>query len=76
MPVIVSIRRYGDFDMPYTVEMMEAPDVYTKQGARGLVARLEHDYKDTDNVDPVIAELKEFGFKTVKWVGLTVGGDL
>ena len=74
--VIVNIQTYGDYDKPCTERLMKAPAIYTKAGARGLVARIQHEFSESNNVNAVIAELKKFDFETVEHVDLTIGRDL
>lgn len=76
MSVIINIKQFGDFDMPMSVKLMKAPDVYTKSTASGLARRVENQFADTNDIDAVVAELKRSGFVEVTNIDLTVGRNI
>lgn len=74
--IIVNIEKYGDWDTPYTVVAMVAPQLMSKKMARALKKEAEAMFKDTDDEQVVIAYLKKQGFTTANMVTIAIGGNL
>ena len=74
--IIVNIEKYGDWDTPYTVVSMVAPQSMSKKIARELKKEAEEKFKKTDDEDEVIAYLKKQGFETCNRMSIAIGGDL
>lgn len=74
--IVVNIQTYGDFDMPGTVLTMVAPAAMSKKIAQTLKKEAEEMFKDTNDVDGVIAYLKDWNFTTCNMLNITIGGNL
>lgn len=74
--VLVNVQVYGDFDMPYTEVIMEAPGFVDPNAVAGIIKLVKEENSKTDDVGAVISQLKSLGFSVCKTVDLTIGGDL
>ena len=74
--MIFNIEKYGDFDMPSTALIMQAPEGMTKKIACGLVKEGEELFADTNEITGVQSWLMSWGFTPVKTFTLTIGGHL
>ena len=74
--IIVNIEKYGDWDTPYTVLSMAAPEGATKKVIGELKKEAEELFTDTDDTDDSVKYLKDWGFTTVKALSVTIGGNL
>jgi len=74
--IIVNIEKYGDWDTPYTVVSMVAPQLMSKKHARVLKKEAEEMFKDTDDEQEVIEYLKKQGFLTANMITIAIGGNL
>ena len=74
--VLINVQVYGDFDMPYTEVIMEAPGFIDPNAVAGIIKLVKEENSKTDDVDAVIRQLKSLGFSVCKTIDLTIGGDL
>ena len=74
--IIVNIEKYGDWDTPYTVVSMVAPQLIGKKDAMKLKREAEELFKNTDDEEEAIKFLKAQGFTTCNMVSITIGGNL
>ena len=74
--VLVNVQVYGDFDMPYTKVIMEAPGFIDPNAVAGIIKLVKEENSKTDDVGAVIKQLKSLGFSVCKTIDLTIGGDL
>jgi hypothetical protein len=74
--IIVNIEKYGDWDTPYTVVSMVAPQLMGRKDAMKLKREAEELFKDTDNEDGAILFLKAQGFSTCNMVSIAIGSNL
>ena len=74
--VLVNVQVYGDFDMPYTEVIMEAPGFIDPNAVAGIIKLVKEENSKNNDVDATIRQLKSLGFSVCKTIDLTIGGDL
>ena len=74
--VLVNVQVYGDFDIPTSRVIMEAPGFIDPTAVAGIVELVKEENSKTNDVDAVISQLKSLGFSVCKTIDLTIGGDL
>ena len=75
-PLVINIEKYGDFDIPYSVLIMQAPYGMTKGQLASTVKMVESTFSTSEDVAAVKKFLKGLGFESVKLQSARIGGDL
>lgn len=73
---IINVQAYGDFDIPTSRLIMEAPGFIEEQAVAGIIAIVKKENAGSDNTNEVIKQLKSLGFTACRTIDLTIGGDL
>lgn len=68
--MIIELKRYGDFDIPYTDSVWENPTVDS------LNLATLGDFRNDRDPQRAIQALVELGFRPLKTKSLTIGGNL
>jgi len=74
--LLLDVQEFGDWDTEISVFTMLVPDTYTKKSLKGLVARLEDEYKDERRCESIRDELKQLGFTEIKTIPVKSGLNL
>lgn len=74
--IAINLQKYGDFDMPYTVATLVAPDGMSKKVAKMIAEEATEMFRDTDDATAAISYLRTWGFATVPAYDVTIGGGL
>ena len=75
-PVIINVQKYGDFDMPYTVVSMLAPEGMGKKVAFKIAEEAETMFSNTAMTDRIERYLQDQGFTSCTTTSAAVGGNL
>lgn len=74
--ILINVNVYTDWDTPFKIVSLMAPEGSTKEYVSELASSLREKYANARDTEDIVKELKSLGYTPLKHYGVTIGGNL